>query len=112
MQFSGQGMISALSCAAAVAGRRDHQGGSRPRHHLVRHRTAILTRHKAFVRLMLFAVRPSGLHTRRRRRADSAYPSPIAQFENAAPLRGAFSAVVRTLRERGFVSMFVRLHPI
>ena len=40
------------------------------------------------------------------------YPSPIAQFEDVALLRGAFSAVVQTLRERGFVSMFVRLHPI
>jgi hypothetical protein len=27
-------------------------------------------------------------------------------------MRGAFSAVVQMLRERGFVSMFVRLHPI
>ena len=40
------------------------------------------------------------------------YPSPIAQFEDVALLRGAFSAVMQTLREQGFVSMFVRLHPI
>jgi hypothetical protein len=40
------------------------------------------------------------------------YPSPIAQFEDVALLRGAFSAVVQMLRERGFVSMFVRLNPI
>jgi hypothetical protein len=40
------------------------------------------------------------------------YPSPIAQFEDVALMRGAFSAVVQTLREQGFVSMFVRLHPI
>lgn len=40
------------------------------------------------------------------------YPSPIAQFEDVALLRGAFSAVVQTLPDRGFVSMFVRLHPI
>jgi hypothetical protein len=40
------------------------------------------------------------------------YPSPIAQFEDVAMLRGALSAVVHALRERGFVSMFVRLHPI
>jgi Acetyltransferase (GNAT) domain len=40
------------------------------------------------------------------------YPSPIARFEDVALLRGAFSAIVQTLRERGFVSMFVRLHPI
>jgi hypothetical protein len=40
------------------------------------------------------------------------YPSPIAQFDDVALLRGAFSAVVQTLREKGFVSMFVRLHPI
>jgi hypothetical protein len=40
------------------------------------------------------------------------YPCPIGQFEDAALMRGAFSAVVQTLREQGFVSMFVRLHPI
>jgi hypothetical protein len=40
------------------------------------------------------------------------YPSPIAQFEDVALMRGAFSAVVQALGERGFVSMFVRLHPI
>ena len=40
------------------------------------------------------------------------YPSPIAQFEDVALVRGAFSAVAQTLREQGFVSMFVRLHPI
>jgi hypothetical protein len=40
------------------------------------------------------------------------YPSPIAQFEDIAQMRDAFSAVVQTLREQGFVSMFVRLHPI
>src|SRR6478672_11567871 len=40
------------------------------------------------------------------------YPSPIARFEDVAILRGAFSAIVQTLRERGFVSIFVRLHPI
>jgi hypothetical protein len=40
------------------------------------------------------------------------YPSPIAQFDEVALMRGAFSAVVQTLREQGFVSMFVRLHPI
>jgi hypothetical protein len=39
-------------------------------------------------------------------------PSPLAQFEDVALVRGAFSAVVETLREQGFVSMFVRLHPI
>ena len=40
------------------------------------------------------------------------YPSPLAQFEDVALLRGAFSAVVQALGEQGFVSLFVRLHPI
>jgi Acetyltransferase (GNAT) domain len=40
------------------------------------------------------------------------YPAPIAQFEDVASIRDAFTAVVHTLRETGFVSMFVRLHPI
>lgn len=40
------------------------------------------------------------------------YPSPIAQFEDVAVLQGAFSAIVQMLGELGFVSMFVRLHPI
>jgi Acetyltransferase (GNAT) domain len=40
------------------------------------------------------------------------YACPIGTFEDVALLRGAFSSVVQTLSERGFVSMFVRLHPI
>jgi len=40
------------------------------------------------------------------------YPSPIAQLEDVALLRDAFSAVVQTLPDRSLVSMFVRLHPI
>jgi hypothetical protein len=40
------------------------------------------------------------------------YPSPIAQYDDVALLRSASSAVVQALRERGFVSMFVRLNPI
>lgn len=40
------------------------------------------------------------------------YPSPIAQFEDLALIHGALSAVVQTLGEQGFVSMFARLHPI
>lgn len=40
------------------------------------------------------------------------YPSPTGQWEEVALLRGAFSAVVQTLGDQGFVSLFVRLHPI
>lgn len=40
------------------------------------------------------------------------YPSPLAQFTDVALLHQALAAVVHTLRDRGFVSLFVRLHPI
>jgi hypothetical protein len=40
------------------------------------------------------------------------YPSPIAEFDDPAQVRDAFFAVAQTLRAHGYVSMFVRLHPI
>jgi Acetyltransferase (GNAT) domain len=40
------------------------------------------------------------------------YPCPLAQFGDTTQLRGALSAVVQTLCEQGYVSVFVRLHPI
>ncbi|OKH79435.1 hypothetical protein EB75_24100 [Mycobacterium sp. ST-F2] len=44
--------------------------------------------------------------------APYGYASPIAQFDDAAILRRAFAAAVQNLRDSGFVSVFVRLHPI
>lgn len=40
------------------------------------------------------------------------YPSPVAEFDDPVLLRTALSAVVASLREQGFVSMFTRLHPV
>ncbi|MGE2714588.1 GNAT family N-acetyltransferase [Mycolicibacterium litorale] len=40
------------------------------------------------------------------------YSSPIAHSEDVALVRSALSAVVQTLRDSGFVSMFVRRHPV
>lgn len=40
------------------------------------------------------------------------YPSLIAEFSDSGRLRSALLTAVDSLREQGFVSMFVRLHPI
>lgn len=40
------------------------------------------------------------------------YPSPTALFDDSTLIRTAFAAVLQTLRDKGYVSMFVRLHPI
>jgi hypothetical protein len=44
--------------------------------------------------------------------APYGYASPIARFDDVALLRRAFTAAVQHLRDNGFVSLFVRLHPI
>lgn len=40
------------------------------------------------------------------------YPGPVAVYDDAEVLNTALRAVVATLRDNGYVTMFVRLHPL